>query len=95
MPQRLFWGPVGGGLESCHSTLKIGLGLLGGEISDQNINSIPVQSFVRDRQYSSGIGQYLGCTDTQVEGQNGKLYRTLCAVWLSSEGATLKDHVLG
>ena len=40
-----------------------------------------------------GIGQYLCCTDTQGEGQNGKLYCTLCAVWLSSKGAILKDHV--
>ena len=42
-----------------------------------------------------GIGQYLCFTDTQGEGQNGKLYCTLCAVWLSSKGAILKDHVLG
>ena len=42
-----------------------------------------------------GIRQYLCCTDTQGEGQNGKLYCTLCAVWLSSKGAILKDHVLG
>ena len=42
-----------------------------------------------------GIGQYLCCTDTKGEGQNGKSYCTLCAVWLSSKGAILKDRVLG
>ena len=42
-----------------------------------------------------GIGQYLCCTDTQGEGQNGKLYCIVCAVWLSSKGAILKDHVFG
>ena len=42
-----------------------------------------------------GIGQYLCCTNTQGEGQNGKLCCTLCAVWLSSKGAILKHHVLG
>ena len=31
----------------------------------------------------------------QGEGKNGKLYCILCAVWLSSKGAILKDHVLG
>ena len=41
-----------------------------------------------------GIGQYLCCTDNQGDGQNGKLYCTLCTVWLSSKGAILKDHVL-
>ena len=41
-----------------------------------------------------GIGQYLCYTDTKGESQNGKLYCTLCAVWLSSKGAILKDHVL-
>ena len=41
------------------------------------------------------IGQHLCRTDTQGEGQNGKPYCTLCAVWLSSKGAILKDHVLG
>ena len=42
-----------------------------------------------------GIGQYLCCTDTKGASQNGKLYCNLCAVWLSSKGAILKDHVLG
>ena len=42
-----------------------------------------------------GIGQYLCCTDTKGASQNGKLYCTLCAVWLSSKSAILKDHVLG
>ena len=41
------------------------------------------------------MGRYLCCIDTQGEGQNGKLYCTLCAVWLSPKGAILKDHVLG
>ena len=41
------------------------------------------------------IGQKLCCTDTRGEVQNGKLYCTLCAVWLSSKGAILKGHVLG
>ena len=41
------------------------------------------------------IGHSLCCTDTQGEGQNGKLCCILCAVWLSSKGAILKDHVLG
>ena len=42
-----------------------------------------------------GPGQYLCCTDTQGGDQNGKLYCILCAVWLSSKGAILKDQVLG
>ena len=54
MPQHLFWGPVGGGFEGCCSTLKIGLELFWEKISDQNITPIPVQSFVRDGQYSRG-----------------------------------------
>ena len=53
---------LGGGLlvgvlnhvATCRSTLKIGLGFFGGEISDQNINPIPEHSFVRDRQCSGG-----------------------------------------
>ena len=44
---------------------------------------------------AEGVGQYLCCTDTKGASQNGKLYCTLCAVWLSSKGAILKDHVLG
>ena len=43
--------------EACRSMLQHTenwVGTFGGKISDQNINSIPVQSFVRDRQYSSG-----------------------------------------
>ena len=35
------------------------------------------------------------CTDTQGEGQFGKLCCIFCTVWLSSKGAILKDHVLG
>ena len=48
-------------------------------------------------QWASGEGirQYLCCTDTQGEGQNGKLYCILCAVWLSSKATILKNHVLG
>ena len=43
-----------------------------------------------------GIRQYLCFTNTQEgEGQHGKLYGTVRALWLSSRGASLKDHVLG
>ena len=34
-------------------------------------------------------------TDASGEGRPGKLYCNLCAIWLSSKGAVLKDHVLG
>ena len=33
--------------------------------------------------------------DSQGELQNRKLHRTLCAVWLSTKEAILKDYVLG
>ena len=42
-----------------------------------------------------GIGDHLSLTDSQGESQNGKLNCNLCAVWLSTKGAILKDHVLG
>ena len=41
------------------------------------------------------IGQFLCCIGTKVEGQNVKLYCLLCAVWVSSQGAIFKEHVLG
>ena len=60
-----FWGLLVGFLKhsatdaaacrsGCRSTLKIGLGLFGKKISDQNINPIPEQSSVRDWQSPSG-----------------------------------------
>ena len=42
-----------------------------------------------------GIGDHLSLTDSQGESQNGRLNCNLCAVWLSTKGAILKDHVLG
>ena len=42
-----------------------------------------------------GIGDHLSLTESQGESQNGKLNCNLCAVWLSTKGAILKDHVLG
>ena len=42
-----------------------------------------------------GIGDHLSLTDSRRESQNGKLNCNLCAVWLSTKGAILKDHVLG
>ena len=42
-----------------------------------------------------GIGEHFRLTDASGEGRPGKLYCNLCAIWLSSKGAVLKDHVLG
>ena len=42
-----------------------------------------------------GIGDHLSLADSQGESQNGRLNCNLCAVWLSTKGAILKDHVLG
>ena len=41
------------------------------------------------------IGDHLSLTDSQGESQNRKLNCNLCAVWLSTKRAILKDHVLG
>ena len=41
-----------------------------------------------------GIGDHLSLADSQGESQNGKLNCNICAVWLSTKGAILKDHVL-
>ena len=41
-----------------------------------------------------GIGENLRNTDAQNQENARKLCRTLCAIWLSSKSAMLKDHVL-
>ena len=44
---------------------------------------------------SEGISEHLRLTDAQNQENVGKLYCILCAIWLSTKGAILKDHVLG
>ena len=40
-------------------------------------------------------GDHLSLVDRDGEGQAGKLYCTLCGVWLSAKGAIIKDHCFG
>ena len=78
------------------------VGIFGGKISDKISipslsthlsevgNTLVVKCCIYDWEINSSIVQ-----TPSVKCQNGKLYHTLCAVWLSSKGAILKDHVLG
>ena len=57
MRQHLFWGAVGGGFEAYRSMPQHTENLVGifwEKISDQNMNPIAEQVFVRDGQYSNG-----------------------------------------